>query len=323
MSKSCSNRDIIVIAIGGNSLVKNGRQSVGFTEQLETVQETTENIAKIVKLGYKVLITHGNGPQVGDILIRSYLTRKHLAEITLDMANAITQSEIGYMIQQSLKNEFLKRKLNKDVVTIITQVIVDKNDPAFNQFTKPVGPFYSKKEAIALQQERKWIMQEDAGRGYRRMVSSPKPKSVVEINEIIHLLSNDIIVIAGGGGGIAVYEDNNKLLKPLPAVIDKDLTSALIGNLINAKVLIISTGVDRVYLNFNKPNQTPLSKITKNQALKYLKQGHFQEGSMKPKIIAGINFLQSNESKQVIITNPTNLYKCLIDNNIGTRIINQ
>ncbi len=323
MSKSYSNRDIVVIAIGGNSLVKNGRQSVGFAEQMQTVQETTANIAKIAKLGYKVLITHGNGPQVGDILIRSYLTRKHLAEIPLDMANAITQSEIGYMIQQSLKNEFLKRKLNKDVVTVITQVIVDKNDPAFNEFTKPVGPFYSKKEAITLQQERKWIMQEDAGRGYRRMVSSPKPKSVVEINEIIHLLSNDIVVIAGGGGGIAVYEDNNKLLKPLPAVIDKDLTSALIGSLINAKILIISTSVDRVYLNFNKPNQIPLLKITKNQALKYLKQGHFQEGSMKPKIIAGINFLQHNQSKQVIITNPNNLYKCLINNNIGTRIINK
>ncbi|MCX8014989.1 MAG: carbamate kinase, partial [candidate division WOR-3 bacterium] len=289
MRQSYSEQEIIVIAIGGNSLVKNGRQSASLAEQKQTIQETTENIAKIVKLGYKVLITHGNGPQVGDILIRSFLTRKHLAEIPLDVANAITQSEIGYLIQQSLKNEFLKRKLNKDVVTIITQVIVDKNDPAFNQFTKPVGPFYSKKEAITLQQERKWIMQEDAGRGYRRMVSSPKPKSIVEINEIIYLLSNDIIVIAGGGGGIAVYEDKNKLLKPLPAVIDKDLTSALIGTLINAKTLIISTSIDRVYLNFNKPNQKPLLKVTKNQALKYLDEGHFQEGSMKPKIVAGIN----------------------------------
>lgn len=311
----------IVIAIGGNSLIKNSKQSPEFQEQLETINETSENIAEIVKQGYKVVITHGNGPQVGDVLIRSFLTRNHLPEIPLDIANAITQGEIGYLIQQTLKNALLRRKCNVPIATIITQVIVDKNDPAFRNYTKPVGTFYSKKEAFALQSERKWAMREDAGRGYRRLVSSPEPKAIVEIEIIRKLLDSDAIVITGGGGGIPVFQRKDGSLFPTAAVIDKDLTSSLLATLIDADVLLISTGIDRVYLNYSKPNQKPITQMTAKQAKKYYEQGHFGSGSMGPKILAGIKFIGNKKSRQVVITDPNHLTKALINKNIGTRIV--
>lgn len=323
MKKYIADYKTIVIAIGGNSLIKNGNQSASFQEQLETVQETTENIADIVKQGHRVVITHGNGPQVGDILIRSYLTRNHMPDIPLDMANAITQSEIGYMIQQSLKNQLLKRKLIRNVATVVTQVVVDKKDPAFVNYTKPVGPFYSKKEAFILQTERKWIMKEDAGRGFRRLVSSPQPKQIVEINEIRSLVQSDVIVIAAGGGGIPVFQNTHRQFIPLSAVIDKDLTSALLADLIDADILLISTSIDRAYINFNKPQQKPLFQITVKQAQKLLNQAHFGQGSMSPKINAGIMFLSSRKTRQTIITDPKNLSKAINNKKTGTRIYNQ
>jgi len=321
MIKKPAHNQKIVIAIGGNSLIKNGKQAAGFQEQMETVQETVENIADIVEMGYKVVISHGNGPQVGDILIRSYLTRNQLSEIPLDLANAITQSEIGYIIQQSLKNQLLKRKFKFDVVTVVTQVVVDKNDPGFTNYTKPVGPFYSKKEAFALQNERKWVMKEDAGRGYRRLISSPEPKEIVEIETIRNLLRTCTIVIAGGGGGIPVFRNNNNHLVPTAAVIDKDLTSSLLADLIDARILLISTSIDHAYLNFNKPNQKSITQMTLQEAQKYLSQDHFGSGSMEPKIKAGIKFIRNNKQRQVIITDPKNLANSINNKKIGTRII--
>lgn len=323
MGEKNYNNKTAVIAIGGNSLIKNGKQSASFDEQMETVRQTTAQIADIIEQGYRVVITHGNGPQVGDILIRSYLTRHHLPDIPLEMANAITQSEIGYMIQQSLKNELLKRNVNRDIVTIITQVVVGKNDPAFTNYTKPVGPFYSKRDAFALQAERKWVMKEDAGRGFRRMISSPAPRSIVEINDIIALLRANSVVIAGGGGGIPVIRTTRNQLCSVAAVIDKDLTSALLANLINADILLISTGIDRVYLNFNKPNQKPLCQITTAQATAYINQNHFGQGSMQPKIQAALIFLSNKNNRIAIITNPKNIGKSINDNRIGTRITKQ
>jgi carbamate kinase len=322
VKKATADNQTIVIAIGGNSLIKNGNQSACFQEQLETVQETTQNIAEIVRQGHRIVITHGNGPQVGDVLIRSYLTRTHMPDIPLDMANAITQSEIGYMLQQSLKNQLLKRKLVRDVVTVITQVEVDKKDPAFVNYTKPVGPFYSKKEAFALQVERKWTMKEDAGRGFRRLVSSPQPKQIIEINEIRSLVQSNVIVIAAGGGGIPVFQNTHRQLVPLSAVIDKDLTSALLADLIDADILLISTSIDRAYIDFNKPQQKPLLQITVKQAQELLNQAHFGQGSMEPKIKAGIMFLSNRKARQTIITNPTNLSKAINNKKIGTRITN-
>jgi carbamate kinase len=277
--------------------------------------------AKIVRQGYRVVITHGNGPQVGDILIRSYLTRLHLPDIPLDMANAITHSEIGYMIQQSLKNELLKCRYNVNVATVVTQVLVDKKDRAFSKYSKPVGPFYSKKEAFALESERKWVMREDAGRGYRRLVSSPMPKEIVEIRVIRALIESGVIVIACGGGGIPVFFDSHHKFVPAAAVIDKDLSSSLLSNLIDADILLISTGINRVFLSFNKPNQQPLYQITLSQAKKYFRQGYFESGSMGPKIDAAIKFLQSGNNRTVIITNPSNIASAIFDKRIGTRIV--
>jgi carbamate kinase len=312
----------IVIAIGGNSLIKNGKQSASFQEQLETVKQTTANIAEIVKRGARVIITHGNGPQVGDILIRSYLTRAHLPDIPLDMANAITQSEIGYMIQQALKNELAHRKITKPVVTIVTQVIVNKDDPAFLRCTKPVGPFYSKKDAFALQAERKWNMTEDAGRGYRRLVSSPEPIEIVEIGVIRTLLEAGAVIIAAGGGGIPVFRQGKNQLVPTAAVIDKDLTSAVLANLLDADILLISTSIEQAFINFNKPNQKPLFQISSQQAKNYYNQGHFGNGSMGPKILAGLKFIDRNKKRIAIITNPENLNFSLNNAEIGTRIQN-
>ncbi|MCX8015092.1 MAG: carbamate kinase, partial [candidate division WOR-3 bacterium] len=256
------NQKKIVIAIGGNSLISTNKNISNEKDRshfdFTAIEETTKNIAKIIKDGHRVVITHGNGPQVGDILIRSYLTRKFLPEITLDMANAITQSEIGYLIQLSLKNQLMKLKLDVTIVTIVTQVLVDKNDKAFSNYTKPVGPFYSKKEAFELQKKNNWVMKEDAGRGYRRLVSSPKPIKIIGLDAILQLISAGIVVIACGGGGIPAYFDNGKL-KPCQAVIDKDLTSALLAKQIDANIFLISTGVKQAYLNFNKPNQKPLN----------------------------------------------------------------
>lgn len=320
MLKTVRNDETIVIAIGGNSLVKNNKQFANFSEQMETIEQTTESITDLIERGFNILVTHGNGPQVGDILIRSYLTRKHLAEIPLEIATAITQSQIGYMIQHSLKNKLLKRNIHRNVVTIITQVIVEKNDPAFSNFTKPVGPFYSKKEAYTLQAERNWIMKEDAGRGFRRIVSSPKPQQIVEIDEIRHLLNLGTIVIAGGGGGIPIFRTRNNQYTPTAAVIDKDSSSALMAKLINAKVLLISTSVDRVYINFNKPNQKPLYQVSVNQIKKYIQQKHFEPGSMLPKVLASVEFLSCGKNKQAVITDPKNISKSLTDNKIGTKI---
>ncbi|MEO0091151.1 MAG: carbamate kinase [candidate division WOR-3 bacterium] len=312
----------IVIAIGGNSLIRNGNKSASFQEQFETVQETCANIAEIICCGHQVVITHGNGPQVGTALIRSYLTRNHLPEIPLEIATALTQAEIGYMIQLSLKNELSKRNCRVDVATVITQVLVDKNDPAFTNFTKPVGPFYSQKEAFNLQAERNWIMKEDAGRGFRRMVASPKPISIVEIDLIKSLIETNHIVIAAGGGGIPVIQANNHL-KPIPAVIDKDLTSSLLADQINADCLIISTSIDKVYLNYNTNNQTPLNIINLKQANEYMSQGHFAEGSMKPKIQALIKFIEKDHNRFGIITSPTQIANALISKDIGTKIVHE
>lgn len=310
----------IVIAIGGNSLIRNGNKHASFQEQLETVEETCANIADLINCGHQIVITHGNGPQVGTALIRSYLTRNHLPEIPLEIATALTQAEIGYMIQLNLKNELAKQKSTADIATVITQVLVDKNDQAFTNYTKPVGPFYSQKEAFALQSERHWIMKEDAGRGFRRMVASPKPKSIIEIDLIKSLIETNHIVIAAGGGGIPVIQENNQL-KPVPAVIDKDLTSSLLADLINANCLIISTSIDKVYLNYNTSNQIPLNTINLKQAIEYMNQGHFSEGSMKPKIQALIQFIEKEPKRFGIITEPGKIANALTNNEIGTRII--
>lgn len=310
---------ITVVAIGGNSLIRSkGKNS--FAEQMATLESSCEPIVELIRSGERVLLTHGNGPQVGFLLLRSYLARNRLPEIPLDAGNAQTQAEIGYMIQQVLDNQLNRAGLNRRVVTVVTQVVVDKNAPAFQNPSKPVGPFYTREEAVKLQQELGWAMKEDAGRGFRRLVPSPQPKGIVEIDEIKALVTAGAIVVCCGGGGIPVVEDDGRLVGTA-AVIDKDLASALLGNLLTAERLIISTAVDRVYLNYGQPDAQPLERVTATEMRRYLRGGHFPEGSMGPKVQATLDFLAGG-GKEVLITDPEHIGPA-IAGRAGTRIVNE
>lgn len=306
-----------VLAIGGNSLIRS-KGSNSFSEQMATLEATCLPVVELASSGERVVITHGNGPQVGFVLLRSHLARNRLPEVPLDGANAQTQAEIGYMIQQVLDNLFKRKGIECRAVTVVTQVVVDKNDPAFASPSKPVGPFYTREEAAKLQKEQGWCVKEDAGRGFRRLVSSPLPKAVVEIEEIKSLVETGAIVIACGGGGIPVVEENGGL-RGVAAVIDKDLASALLANLIGAERLVISTGIDRVYLNYGQPDARPLEQVKADEMKKYFDEGHFPEGSMGPKVEAGLRFLAGG-GKEVIITDPEHLLPA-IAGKAGTRIL--
>jgi carbamate kinase len=308
-------KKLAVVAIGGNSLIKDENHT-SVKDQYEALRETSRHIASMIQMGYETIITHGNGPQVGFMLLRSELAKHVVSPVSLDTCDADTQGSIGYNIQMALGNEFRKRNIRKKVVTLITQVVVNKNDPAFKNPTKPIGPFYSKREA----EERKkigWIVKEDAGRGYRRVVPSPTPKRIVEIDIIRNLVNNGFVVIATGGGGIPVILENG-CLKGIEAVIDKDFASSLLAFEVKAHLFLISTAVEKVYLNFSGPNQTPISKMDIEEARKHLAEGHFAEGSMAPKIKACISFLERG-GNEAIITSPNVIEKAL-EGKTGTRI---
>lgn len=308
---------ITVIAIGGNSLIRE-KERGSFADQMATLRSSCAPIAELVQKGERVLITHGNGPQVGFVLLRSHLARMRLPETPLDAANAQTQAEIGYMIQQVLGNEFRRMGISKRVVTVVTQVVVDSADPSFSSPSKPVGPFYTRQEAVRLQRELGWVVKEDAGRGFRRFVPSPEPKTIVEIDEIRRLVEAGAVVVAGGGGGIPVVEENGKL-SGVAAVIDKDLVSALLGNLVGADRLVISTAVESVYLNYNLPDARQLRRVTAGEMESYLTAGHFPEGSMGPKVRAALQFLKRG-GKEVFITDPKHILESLAGNT-GTMIV--
>jgi carbamate kinase len=311
---------ITVLAIGGNSLIRSKDRS-SFADQLATTAETCRHVADIVAAGHEVVVTHGNGPQVGFLLIRSHLARNRLPEIPLDACNAQTQAEIGYMIQQSLDNEFRQRGITKPVVTLVTQVVVDKADPAFQNPSKPVGPFYTKGEAAKLERELGWVLREDAGRGFRRLVPSPRPMEVVEKPEVESLLRSGAVVIACGGGGIPVVEARGEgqgardgggrgVLKGVAAVIDKDLASSLLAGEVCAERLVISTAVEQVYLNYGQANQTALSRVSASEMKNHLAAKQFPSGSMGPKVEAALDFLERG-GKEVVITDPDHLAEAM------------
>jgi carbamate kinase len=298
-----------VIAIGGNSLIKDeNHQTV--PDQFEAVRENCVPIASMIEQGWKIAITHGNGPQVGFILLRSELASHVLHTVPLDSAGAETQGSIGYMIQQSLYNELKKRGINKRVVTVVTQVVIEKNDPAFENPKKPIGPFYEADKAEECKKMRGWTMVEDAGRGCRRVVPSPTPIRIIEQNIIKALIDQGIIVVGVGGGGIPVVEEAGTL-KGVEAVIDKDLSSALLAVGLKAGLFIISTAVEKVALNFGKPNERPLDKMTLAEAKKYYEEGHFPSGSMGPKIQAVIHYLEHG-GKEALITTPSKIESALL-----------
>lgn len=305
----------IVVAIGGNSLIKDKAHKT-VPDQYAATEETVPHIVDLVEQGWDVAITHGNGPQVGFILRRSELSRHELHEVPLDFCGADTQGAIGYMLQQTLFTEFQRRKMQKQAVTVVTQVLVDRDDLAFVKPNKPIGSFMDQETAESRTAEG-WHVVEDAGRGWRRVVPSPVPKKVIEARAVINLLEDGFVVITVGGGGIPVIEENGKLTG-VAAVIDKDRASALLCKAIDAKRFIVSTSVDQVYLNFGKPDQTPIDKMTVSEAKRYLKEGHFAPGSMAPKIESVITFIEEG-GELAIITSPENLARAL-KGEAGTQI---
>ena len=298
-----------VIAIGGNSLIKDEKHQT-VPDQFEAARENCAPIANMIEQGWKIAITHGNGPQVGFLLLRSELASNVLHTVPLDLCGAETQGSIGYMIQQSLYNELKKRGINKRVVTVVTQVVVQKNDRAFKNPAKPIGPFYDEDKAGRCKKVRGWTMVEDAGRGCRRVVPSPTPVRIIEQDVIKTLMDQGITVIGVGGGGLPVIKEKDKL-RGVEAVIDKDLASALLAIGVKADLFLISTAVEKVALNFGETNERPLDMMTLDEAKKYYEEGYFPPGSMGPKIQAVINYLQ-NGGKKGLITNPNNIERALL-----------
>lgn len=293
---------LAVVAFGGNALLR-GDQKGTIKEQEKNTFETCQNLIPLLKENYNLIITHGNGPQVGNILLRNEAGFKEykIPRMPLDICVADSQGGIGYMIERQMLNVLRKNNLQKNVVTFITEVLVDKNDPAFENPTKPVGAFYLKEEADLLAKSNDWLFKEDPRkRGWRRVVPSPKPLDIFNKELVDTLSRGGNIVIASGGGGVPVFIDENGDVQGVEAVIDKDLASSLLASKIGADTFIILTDVPKVYINFNKPNQKALDRITVSEAKKYLNEGHFAAGSMAPKIQAAIGFVENGGAEALI-----------------------
>lgn len=308
----------IVIAVGGNALIAD-KNHQSEQDQFNQVNKTCHHIVPLVEAGHEVVITHGNGPQVGFILQRSELCADKMDRVPIDSAGAQTQGAVGYYFVQNLKNILQEKNLPIDICAIATQMLVNKDDPSFQNPSKPIGSFSNEKEALELQNKYGWIMKEDAGRGWRRVVPSPLPLQTIEKNTIEILLKNKTVVVAVGGGGVPVIKTEAGQLKGVEAVIDKDKSSALLANEIKADDLIIATAVDFVCINFNKPDQKNLEKVTAAELKTYIAQNQFAPGSMLPKIEAAIQFVE-NGGKEAIITSPEMLSKA-IQGESGTHIV--
>lgn len=313
-----NNPKTAVVAVGGNALILD-KQHEDVASQVRAVEETCKHIADMIARGWNVIITHGNGPQVGFILRRNELAAHEVHTTPLDVIGADTQGAIGYMISQALDNEFIRRGIRRSVAAIVTQVLVDRNDPGFKNPTKGIGGFTTRENAERFAAEG-WIVKEDAGRGWRRMIASPIPLKIVELEAIKTLIANGFIVVGVGGGGIPVIENEDGTLKGVYAVIDKDRASALIAAEMKVDVFLISTAVEKVAINFNKPNQQWLDKMTLSEAKKYYTEGHFLSGSMGPKIEAMIAFLEANPTGKGLITDPPHIVDAL-DGKTGTWIV--
>ena len=303
---------LAIIAIGGNSLIRNkDHQTV--KDQYEAVRETSGHIVDMIKEGYDVVITHGNGPQVGFILRRSELAHElagmHIVPLVSCVAD--TQGAIGFHLQQAVNNEFTRRGIAKEAVTVVTLVEVDRDDPAFSNPTKPIGSFFTEEQIGTIRKEHPgWHIVYDAGRGYRRVVPSPIPKKIIESRAIEILLRQGFCVVGAGGGGIPVYRNEQGEIEGIDAVIDKDIASSLLASQLKADLFVISTAVEKVYLNYGKPNQTPLDRVTVEQVRQYMEEGHFAVGSMLPKIRAALEFLTQG-GKEAIITTPDSLTRAV------------
>ena len=307
----------LLVTLGGNAILP-ARGTGTFDEQYSITRLTMQPIAELIRDGARVVLSHGNGPIVGNILIRNEAAREQIPPMPLDVCGADSQGGIGYMMQQALQNELFRLGVERNVVTIVTQVVVDERDPAFRRPTKPIGPFYTEERARLLAKEKGWTVVEDAGRGYRRVVPSPRPLEVVEIAAIRKLVAEGTVVIASGGGGIPVSRQWDGTLHGVEAVIDKDLASSLLGRLLGCDTLCIITGVDRVALHFGTPEQKDLECATAEELSRYAAAGHFPSGSMGPKIQAAIEFVRGG-GREVVITSPAMIREAL-DGKTGTRV---
>lgn len=316
-----ANHKRVLIAIGGNAITQEGQVGT-IAEQMENIEQSLSPVVKMLTDGYDLIITHGNGPQVGSALIKEETSKNKVPAYPLDILNAQTQGSIGVLIEQALKNKLRLARSTREVATLITQVLVDPKDPRFENPSKPVGPFYTEEQLKQLKSEepsaRDFTWVEDSGRGYRRVVPSPLPVDILNKKAIQSLAENHFVVVAGGGGGIPVVEDNGQFIG-VEAVIDKDFASALIAAQIEADIFMILTGVSRVMLNYGKPNQVELAEMTVAQAKKYMNEGQFPKGSMGPKIEAAISYIE-NGGKQVIITSIDKVEEAL-NGETGTKIV--
>jgi carbamate kinase len=308
---------VAVVAVGGNALIRD-KAHEDVASQVGAVEETCRHIADMIERGWNVVITHGNGPQVGFILRRNELAYPQVHSTPLDVIGADTQGAIGYMIARALDNEFKQRGIQRSTVAVVTQVVVDRNDAGFRQPTKGIGGFTTKEQAEIFVKEG-WIVKEDAGRGWRRMIASPAPLRIVEFDAIKNLIDHGFILVGVGGGGIPVIEDEHGRLQGVFAVIDKDRASSLLAAELKADLLLISTAVEKVAIHFNQPDQQWLAKMTLAEAKQYYQEGHFLAGSMGPKIEAIIAFLEANPDGQALITDPPHIVDAL-DGKTGTWI---
>lgn len=306
----------LVIALGGNALQEAGKPATA-QAQLEVVEKTSEYIADIVERGYEVIVAHGNGPQVGRIVIQNEVASASTPAMPFDVCGAMSQGMIGYHIQQGLSKVLRHRGINKNVVTVVTQVVVDKDDPKFKAPSKPIGPFYTEEEAKAIAAEKGYTMKEDAGRGWRRVVASPLPVEIVELDAVKTLNDAGFVVVTVGGGGIPVVRNEAGDLEGVAAVIDKDLASEKLARDMDADALVILTAVEKVSINFKKPDQKDLDRMSAAEAKQYIKEGHFAPGSMLPKVQACMKFVRANPDKKAIITSLDKAVEAL-NGNTGT-----
>lgn len=290
----------VVVALGGNALQADGMPATA-EAQLKVIEETVKYLGDMIENGHEIVIVHGNGPQVGRLVIQNEYASKVTPAMPFDVCGAMSQGMIGYHIQQALRDELRRRGINKAVASIITQVVVNKNDKGFKNPTKPIGPFYSEEEAKTIKEQKGYVMVEDAGRGYRRVVASPMPERIVELDTIKTLVNAGQVIITAGGGGVPVIENEDKSLTGVAAVIDKDLASEKLAEDLDADTLMILTAVDKVAINFGKPNQKNLSEMSIEEADKYMEEGQFAPGSMLPKVKAAVKFAKSKPGRKCLI----------------------
>ncbi len=308
----------VLVSLGGNAILKHGQKGTA-EEQAANVENTAKHLVNLLRRGERIAITHGNGPQVGNILLQNEIAKNTLPPMPLDVCGAESQGMIGYMLQRAIQSELGSRGPNLQVTTLITQILVDTKDPAFHNPTKPVGPFYTEGESSTLEKSKGWQMINDSGRGYRRVVPSPTPLDILEKETIIQLFEAGSVVISAGGGGVPVIRDNDGMVKGVEAVLDKDRTAALLARILAVETLLILTDVEKVYINYGKPEQRALSKMTVQECRKYLAEGQFPSGSMGPKIESAITFLSGSTGRRVVIAS-LEMAEEALDGTAGTTI---